>query len=337
MAIRDFLRRARTRSQERARSISDSVRRVVRRLSSPRRPQPDSETSSSSSGTYIEYNPNRNTSLVLKTTMFQRPQEGQHIDREIEIQGPHIMAVLREVSPNDDFTDPHSVRLKIEFHRFWTQRPYMSTAEQLRGSIEAAGPYGSSEFLVARLDELNGTLRNVVLGESKLIVIRGGSVVYTSPQQMISYKHPFSSMEVLTNWFRLQHDEFDANEGDVIVMGTAGFWDNVEVERIEAAVNRSVRACTILSEDWNSRRNANTRMNVMFRRLTAELNRLVVEGMQDETWNSPFAQESTRNGFEVRGGRPDAYTVVLGIVLDARTRQIPDVWSLESVDINIPA
>lgn len=316
-------------------AVGENITRAFQRVAAVREQDNTSDTSSSSSGSYVEYNPNRNTNLVFKSTFIQVPDRNEHPRREICFAEDRILGIIREIRPNAGSEEPHSVVLHGALRRTAQEQPHIGLRDSLYRSIVDIGASGSSEFTITGLMR-DGAMRGVSVGESRMIVLRGGTSVHKTPQNTMAFKMPLSSMEVLTDWLEMEEYDFDLNEGDVLVFGSAGFWDNVEVERVEEMVNRSIRACANFGDQLGVGRTSTSKINIMFRRVRVELQKLVAQGMKDKTWNSPFAQEARENGMNASGGRKDSYTVIITVVLDSRTRGIPDVWSMETLDANLP-
>ncbi|BBN11828.1 protein phosphatase PTC7 [Marchantia polymorpha subsp. ruderalis] len=168
---------------------------------------------------------------------------------------------------------------------------------------------GAATAIVAILDE-RGTLHVANLGDCGLRLIRNGKVVYaTAPQQhYFDCPYQFSSENAQTADDAAIYD-LDLLEGDTIVMGSDGLFDNVYDSDIESTVK------VFSGSDEDS---AN--------RLAMALATLASKHARDRNYNSPYAVEAVSQGHDVpwyskifgkkmTGGKLDDITVVVGHVV----------------------
>ncbi|ORX76983.1 protein serine/threonine phosphatase 2C [Anaeromyces robustus] len=99
---------------------------------------------------------------------------------------------------------------------------------------------GSSTACILTLDKVSGIVYSTNLGDSGFTVIRDNKVIFQTQEQQHYFNAPYQlSIIPDTSIAYLQNtphdaydDQFTAEEGDVIVLGTDGLWDNMYHEDI---------------------------------------------------------------------------------------------------------
>ncbi|KAL2623278.1 hypothetical protein R1flu_003483 [Riccia fluitans] len=185
---------------------------------------------------------------------------------------------------------------------------------------------GAATAIVAILDE-RGTLHVANLGDCGLRLVREGKVVYaTTPQQhYFDCPYQFSSESAQTAYDAASY-ELEVLEGDTIVMGSDGLFDNVYDADIEATVK------VFSGSDEES---AN--------QLALALATLASKHARDKTYNSPYSVEALSQGLDVpwyaklfgkklTGGKLDDITVVVGHVVS-----IPATDEAETTTEEVPS
>ncbi|KAK1588007.1 hypothetical protein Q3G72_019131 [Acer saccharum] len=177
----------------------------------------------------------------------------------------------------------------------------------------ATSSIGSATIIVAML-ERNGTLKVASVGDCGLRIIREGRIIYSSSPQEHYFDCPYQlSSEVVTQTY------LDANvssvemmEGDIIVMGTDGLFDNVfdhEIVSTTARFSGAAEAAKALAK-------------------------LAHDHSNDSNFDSPYSIEARDKGFDVPlwkkilgmkliGGKLDDITVIVGQVVSS-----PDITVL---------
>lgn len=156
---------------------------------------------------------------------------------------------------------------------------------------------GTSTCCIVSLDD--NILRAVNLGDSGFVVIRSGKVVYKSPVQQHGFNCPYQMG--YGEFFR--DGPWDAEEiqvaledGDVVVVGTDGLFDNMFTYDIEPVVVR-----------WL----AEKKSPGVLARMLAEM---AVENSLDDEKESPFEIAAEHAGQDHIGGKYDDVTVVAAYV-----------------------
>jgi protein phosphatase PTC7 len=194
-----------------------------------------------------------------------------------------------------------------------------SSMEALRQAHAKVRKPGSSTACILQVDSASGELDASNLGDSGFIVVRNGEIVLQAPFQEHFFDCPFQ-LGAAPEFVPETDEASDAavlatqlEAGDVIVMGTDGLWDNVSIEDILAIV-----------------RGEN---NV--ERFAALLGELAVSHSQDPEYDSPYAIEARKQGYElsffekiaaakltegglqlgqISGGKMDDITILVGEV-----------------------
>jgi len=168
---------------------------------------------------------------------------------------------------------------------------------------------GSCTACLVTVDRASSMMHAANLGDSGMLIIRSGQVVHRSQEQVHYFNTPFqmsvapASLQtvVLSDSPQLADTtSFGVRDGDLILVGTDGLFDNMSDDMILHHTNSlkgnqrsAVRACC--------ERLAHAAHELSF----------------DPDYMSPFAFSAEANGFQdVRGGKPDDITVVLARVTD---------------------
>jgi len=198
---------------------------------------------------------------------------------------------------NDDVIDP--VQIMTE------------AFDRIKASDDEDG--GACTVLLATVAS-DGTLTTANLGDSHLLVIRNGEMVFMTEEtkwqfnvpymlESPSARHPFIPMERknVPKDSVVQH--FQLMEQDIIVMGTDGLWDNLFpseiIKFVNAAPDQSVQG------------------------LVEFLGKKTVDASQNRYKRSPFMIEADLAGFEHQGGKKDDCTMIVARVVQDSTIMCP--------------
>lgn len=279
--------------------------------------QRSSTSYSSSSGTdSIERNKPSNASLMFYNRVISVPSPNSGAVLESHISSSRILAIFKEVEQSEDSTVLHSQKLKEAVKEVVENNPRVSYFELMKMASKAVTQDGSSQFTFAGV--VDGVLNGVCAGESRLMVIRNGAAQFGSPRFRRRFKEPITSREVAAGVCEPVEFQFQLAEGDVIVFGCNGLWDNVVIDRIVALVNGSVGGVANYAEDSESQRENRPQFDMVFERLERELNKLIKKGMMHPLWYSPYSEDACSNGTPTSGGRIDSCCVLLSVVIDDR-------------------
>lgn len=106
----------------------------------------------------------------------------------------------------------------------------------------ASGATGASTAVILSLG--GGVLRWAYIGDSSFAVLRGGRVVCRSKPQQHFFNAPFrlsADPEYCDDLAAARAGRMQAREGDVVVVGTDGLFDNVRDEQLERVVRMGTR------------------------------------------------------------------------------------------------
>jgi len=160
------------------------------------------------------------------------------------------------------------------------------------------------------------------LGDSKLMVVRDGSVVMQTEPLIHSFNYPyqlgFGSYDTPGDGLQLR---VSVEPGDVVVMASDGLWDNVYEDEIMSILEKPQDYQLLEYED----NGGDPRMNSY--RSAVNLAHRAFQLSIDPNWLSPFAREyqQLRNS-TLDGGKPDDITVVVGQVTQDRGTQGTETW-----------
>jgi len=168
---------------------------------------------------------------------------------------------------------------------------------------------GSSTACLAMLSHADGKLYTANIGDSGLLVVRGGRVVHRSAEQQHYFNTPYQlslpptdmESDVLADLPEsADRYEFNVEDGDVIILATDGIFDNVPDHLLVEQVD-SLRGHT---NDASRVQACANSIALIARSLS-----------RDETFLSPFAKNARASGFKnVMGGKEDDVTVILAAV-----------------------
>eukprot|EP00252_Welwitschia_mirabilis_P024033 TRINITY_DN6972_c0_g1_i4.p1 TRINITY_DN6972_c0_g1~~TRINITY_DN6972_c0_g1_i4.p1 ORF type:complete len:326 (-),score=74.65 TRINITY_DN6972_c0_g1_i4:307-1284(-) len=171
---------------------------------------------------------------------------------------------------------------------------------------EATNSVGSATLLIAMLEK-NGVLKIANVGDCGLCVLQEGHITFSTYPQEHYFDCPYqlSSESVGQSYKDALSYNLKVKEGDVVVMGSDGLFDNVfkyEIERIVGSFGR------VNSKD------------------AQKLVDLASLHSGDPTFESPYCLEARNKGYGIplwkkllglrfTGGKLDDITVIVGIVV----------------------
>ncbi|KAH7677707.1 Protein-serine/threonine phosphatase protein [Dioscorea alata] len=178
----------------------------------------------------------------------------------------------------------------------------------LLGKAHAAtSSIGSATAIVAMLEK-NGTLKLANVGDCGLRVLRKGEVIFSTTPQEHYFDCPYQlSSQIIGQTYRdAVVSNVDLLEGDMIVVGSDGLFDNVFDHEIVSTISRfntAVEAAKALAD-------------------------LACNHSMDANFDSPYSLEARNKGFDVPfwkkilgkkliGGKPDDITVIVGQVVSS--------------------
>lgn len=200
--------------------------------------------------------------------------------------------------------------------------------EALKHATDKNRAIGSSTACVVGLD---GTqLIGVNVGDSGLVVIRDGAIVYRTTEQQHYFNCPYQigtdSLDTVEVGgpidIKLQH-------GDWIIMGTDGLWDNVFPSNIVDAVvshvsgddsasrKKSTTSTDNVSDGGSAASDCSASGNAEEAQAIAQrLAEFAVEVANNERGSSPFAVNARNAGHLFLGGKVDDITIISALVVD---------------------
>ncbi|KAF9092543.1 Protein phosphatase PTC7 [Mortierella sp. AD031] len=185
------------------------------------------------------------------------------------------------------------------------------------GKVEA----GSSTACILSLCKVTGTLRASNLGDSAYLLIRDNKCIYESPSQQHFWNCPYQLTVLPPNYPGAGQHVMDMpkdaaqtthqlRDGDVIVLATDGFWDNVFTKEAIELVDRElgdVIQQTKGGQGAGSVEDVVGRVRALSQRLTNTARRFSL----DQKRRTPFSQSARH----IRsGGKVDDITVIVTLV-----------------------
>ncbi|KAG0350170.1 Protein phosphatase PTC7 [Podila minutissima] len=182
------------------------------------------------------------------------------------------------------------------------------------GKVEA----GSSTACILSLCKLTGTLRASNLGDSAYLLIRNNRCIYESPSQQHFWNCPYQLtvlppgypgagayvMDMPKDAAQTTHQ---LQDGDVIVLATDGFWDNVFTKEAIELVDRELGDVIKSKDTSSSVEDVVGRVRALSQRLTNTARRFSL----DQKRLTPFSQGARH----IRaGGKIDDITVIVTLV-----------------------
>jgi len=153
-----------------------------------------------------------------------------------------------------------------------------------------------------------GRLASANIGDSGVLVVRRGAVVFRSQEQthyfntpyQLSVPPPGSGQDVLSDLpSDAQAGGCEMVAGDLVLVATDGVFDNLPEEALLAAVAAAEGTCSL----------------AVLEQAADQVARLAKKYSEDGDFISPFAENAAKNNLYTRGGKPDDITVVLAAVV----------------------
>lgn len=169
-------------------------------------------------------------------------------------------------------------------------------------------PFGSSTACIVSLQRRSGDLDVANLGDSGMLVIRDGSVLFRTAVQQTRFNAPYQTTlrpngDVDDMTHMADRSLLPVQSGDIILLATDGLWDNVwERELVDTLTSRLQGSSTATDR-------------ASLERLAKDLVQKARIAAVSEK-DSPFAVESKKHGKDYSGGKPDDITVIVAVISD---------------------
>lgn len=170
---------------------------------------------------------------------------------------------------------------------------------------------GSSTACIVVFNRESRLVHTANLGDSGFVIVRDNKIVHRSQEQCHYFNAPYQLAIVPTlpgmaeNEMSSFNDSpqsassstFELLEGDFVVLGTDGLWDNLS-EGLLLLKIANIKSYSL--ED--------------LQRAAHDIVNFAAELARDPEYFSPFALSARKNGYEFRGGKPDDITLLLARV-----------------------
>ncbi|KAL2551334.1 putative protein phosphatase 2C 55 [Forsythia ovata] len=146
------------------------------------------------------------------------------------------------------------------------------------------------------------------VGDSKFVLIRENKIVFRSPVQQTKFNCPYQLGKMSNTPSVAEEFACKVQEGDVIIAGTDGLFDNVDEKELETLVFMG------LQED------------IKPELLAKKIAMYAHAQAKDPRACTPFQRESIRAGFQRFGGKYDDITVVVALIMSTSIAPWIPVW-----------
>lgn len=196
---------------------------------------------------------------------------------------------------------------------------------------EATSAIGAATAIVAILERKGGILHIANLGDCGLRLIRKGKIVFATSTQQHYFDCPYqlsSEPGAQTSTDAMVY-KIEVLEGDIVIMGSDGLFDNVYDKDIENTVSFFGGS----DEDF-------------IHRIATALASLASKHAKDVKYESPYSQEAILQGYDLplwkkiigqklTGGKLDDITVLAAHVVHAQTLPRDDAVSSSKEDASL--
>jgi protein phosphatase PTC7 len=168
------------------------------------------------------------------------------------------------------------------------------------GWEEAKQTIGSSTACVAVLKDDTVYMAN--LGDSGMLVVRPpNSVVFRSEEQQHGFNFPYQlGSQSRDKPLNADVKQVKVSEGDIVILGTDGLFDNLFDEDIIQSIQSTLAAHNGAKD--------------VAQKLAQGIAQTASQAANNKRRLSPFAKNANRAGYRFNGGKLDDITVVVGIV-----------------------
>eukprot|EP00906_Rhabdomonas_costata_P037401 RCo052654 len=173
---------------------------------------------------------------------------------------------------------------------------------------------GSSTVCMASLEPATANLRVANLGDSGLMVVRGDRCHFHMEERVYGFNTPFqlavphSRMGAICNKpADSAYTELPLQEGDLVVMGSDGLFDNLFPEEIAAIASQANHQSAFFLTKL-------LRPPLSIKETTELLEKQCFAASKDRLRKTPFGEDAGRARINWMGGKPDDITVVMARV-----------------------
>jgi len=225
----------------------------------------------------------------------------------------------------DKGVDPslYSKTLMREARACYEEKHFNDPLASLKAAAQKANKImGSATACILSIDEAeesHAILKSANLGDSGFMLIRDGDIIHRTKEQQFHFNFPYQ----LGSTSRAQPTDAQLSsivikEGDKIILGTDGLFDNLFDYEILQILNRTKTQDGLREETDELIKKGSLDAEALNERKVsvAELiARKASEKSRSATMKTPFAQNAKANGMNVLGGKLDDITVLVATVI----------------------
>lgn len=160
---------------------------------------------------------------------------------------------------------------------------------------------GSCTCVLASLDESAPLLYTVNLGDSGYLLLRKEGLdlvkLFRSVEQQHSFNFPFQVGTGGDDPAKAETQTHDVRNGDIIIMGSDGLWDNLFDVKVIELVRPFLRDADVLADP-----------ELVAQVIAEEAEKYSLQ----QHYVSPFAKGAREHYYDYVGGKPDDITVIVG-------------------------
>lgn len=238
-------------------------------------------------------------------------------------------------------SDPgmYSKNLSYLTSDYLVQFPHASIASAVTHAVASNSLSGSSTVCAASVNgqELSG----INIGDSGLIVVRNGQLVFQTTDQMHAFNQPFQvSRKNFGDLHKAQRLSFKLMCEDVLVLGTDGVWDNMDRSKVADVVrkHRAMWAQTMPQSGNHEKMfcfEGHININQVYEQKSRYCNNLTRHRLaklaldiasrtcrvaHSTLQSSPYARKARLYGLSESGGKLDDITIIVAVVTSSDER-----------------
>lgn len=173
-------------------------------------------------------------------------------------------------------------------------------------SLDKPSNFGSSTACVIVFDKQNSTVNSANIGDSGFVIFRKGKLLHKSMEQQHYFNTPYQlacpppdqeGAVIQDSIEEADISTISVEEGDIIVLGSDGLFDNLSVQQITKEVHQL-------------KDTSKESLQYLANCLAGKARRLAY----DPNYLSPFAINAKKVGIDIKGGKPDDITVLISVV-----------------------
>lgn len=301
--------------------------------------------------------PKSKMSLATASLMIPHPAKSSTNGEDALFATPTNIGIYDGVGGNNEHgvdPGPYARNMARLTKKYSLENP--GTCPMKGAQFAARRNYLMGSCTVCHVALRRGRLETVNVGDSGFSVFRDGKEVYTSTDTLHAFNSPYQvSFHDKKDLDSRKVLKIKIKEGDIVVFGTDGLWDNLFFDEIESAVKRHDIRVKKRSENGTiavGRRAAESKEYSLLERTALKIrvlfgNESGKHMSEDEEWNkrtkslkkvaeelggkacevaasytkrSPFGEKAGQHGHRHHGGKMDDISIIVALVHSSQYR-----------------